>query len=136
MSLTDEPGPPEVGMPNRTLVQERGGRYLLSFEGLLILPIGARINIDNLPGLPQVQLDAERFERGHADAEVVGVRVWGTQGADPVLVLEVELRGPSGISASLSDTAEDDVVEAAEQITLSEDSRALPDTSANPAAAQ
>jgi hypothetical protein len=122
MSESEAPSlPPQFGMPSRTLVQESGGGDLLTFEGLLILPIGARINLDNLPGVPHVQLDAVRFESGHADAVVVGVRVWGTQGADPVLVLEVELSGPSGPSAPLSETSKSDVVEAAEQVTLEED---------------
>ena len=38
-------------------------------------------------------LDPERFPNGNADALVVGVRVWGTQG-NPILVLDVELVHP------------------------------------------
>jgi hypothetical protein len=123
MSASDESAPPQFSMPGQTLVQERDGNNLLSFDGLLVLPIGAQINLDNLPGLPQVPLDADRFPNGHADATVVAVRVFGTQGADPILVLEVELGGAGG-NSPLVDAEESEVVEAAEQIAHSEDSEA------------
>lgn len=62
----------------------------LVFDGLLPLPIGTRINLDNLDGEPQISLDPKRFPTGHADAVVVNVRIWGTQDPSRLLVLEVE----------------------------------------------
>jgi hypothetical protein len=126
MSESAESVPPQFSLPARTLVHERDGSDLLSFDGLLVLPIGAQINLGNLPGLPQVLLDSDRFPNGHADATVVAVRVFGTQGADPVLVLEVELSGPGG-NAPLAAAEESEVVEAAEQITQSEDHESSPE---------
>jgi hypothetical protein len=128
MSTSDEPTPPpEFALPARTLVQEREGDIMLSFDGLLVLPLGARINLDNLPELPAVPLDPELFPNGHADAIVVGIYLRGTQGAEPALVLEVELAGPTPHSAPLAEAAAtDDVVEAAEQIARGEDGDAPP----------
>jgi hypothetical protein len=81
-------------------------RQILWFDGLLALPIGSRINLDNTPALGAnllVPLDPDRFSTGHADAVVVGVRVWGTQGSTPCLVLEVEITDPGGSSGWMID---------------------------------
>ena len=95
--MTDDINAPHIPLPTQTVVTEPDGAgHLLWFEGLLPLPVGARINLDNVDGLPQVPLDPERFPSGHADAVVRGVKVWGTQGAGRCLVLEVELEAPGG----------------------------------------
>ena len=96
MVMPDEPiDPPHLPLPTETLVQEAGSDdQLLWLDGLLPLPMGSRINLDNVGDLPRVPLDPERFPSGRADAVVVGVRVWGTQSPGRVLVLEVELNEP------------------------------------------
>jgi hypothetical protein len=67
----------------------------LWFDGLLNLPIGARIEFTNVEGDQQVELEPERFPAGRvADGIVVGVRVWGAQSDAPLLVLEVQLATP------------------------------------------
>jgi len=103
--VTDEPlDPPHLPLPTETLIQESGSdAQLLWLDGLLPLPIGSRINLDNLRGLPQVPLDSERFPNGRADAVVVGVRLWGTQGNGRVLVLEVELTEAGGVGGWMID---------------------------------
>ena len=84
----------EVPLPARTLVMEANPqRQLLWLDGLLVLPIGSRIHIDNLGEL-DVPLDVERFPHGRADAVVTGVRLWGTQSPMRCLVLLVELTDP------------------------------------------
>jgi hypothetical protein len=118
-------GVPHFPLPMETLVREVGGQPLLRLEGLLPLPVGARINLDDLPDRPGVPLDRQRFPRGRADAVVVNVLLWGTQSEDRCLVLEVELHEPgwrslTGValqSAAAEAQAEEDVVEAAERIT-------------------
>ena len=92
-------GPPEiphVPLPGRTLVIEaESHRQLLSFDGLLNLPVGARIEFTNVEGEQQVELEPERFPAGRvADAIVVGVSVWGAQSNTSLLVLEVQLATP------------------------------------------
>ncbi len=91
-------GPPEISPPTRTLVLGVDGNQqtqLLWIEGLLPLPIGSVINLDNIPGAPVVPLDEERFPNGRADAEVIGVRLWGALSESRILVLEVRLCDPS-----------------------------------------
>jgi hypothetical protein len=78
------------------VVIEEGGQQLLWFDGLLPLPVGSSINIDNIPGGPQVALDPELFPTGRADAIVVELNLWGTQGDSRVLVLRVQLTDPGG----------------------------------------
>jgi hypothetical protein len=86
---------PHLSLPTQTLVlRKEPQEQLLWFEGLLPLPIGSVINIDNIPGSPQVPLDQDEFPKGRADARVVGVHVWGIQGDSRLLVLEVELLRP------------------------------------------
>jgi hypothetical protein len=117
-------GVPQFPLPTETLVREVGGQPLLRLDGLLALPAGARINLDNLADRPDVPLDRERFPGGSADAVVVNVLLWGTQGEDRRLVLEVELHEPgwrslTGValeSAAAEAQAEEAVVEAAERI--------------------
>ena len=90
--------PPHVRMPVETLIQEKEtGDHLLWIEGLLPLPIGFRINLDNLPTHPHIPLDLERLPAGTTDAVVVSLRMGGTQNAVGCLVLEVELTESSGI---------------------------------------
>lgn len=95
----DPPAPPKFPLPRETLVMtNEPPRQILRFEGLLQLPIGSRINLDNVPGHPQVPLDRKRFPSGRADAIVVGHRLWGTVAESRCLVLLVELtdRGDEG----------------------------------------
>ena len=73
---------PHVPPPAETLLLADNQR-LLWIDGFMPLPIGSRINLDNIPGHPQVLLDRERFPRGRADAIVVGINLWGTQSASP-----------------------------------------------------
>jgi hypothetical protein len=89
---TEWPAVPRVALPTETLIME-GNDQILWIDGVLSLPIGARINLDNVAGLPQLPLAVERFPRGRADAVVTGVRLWGTMGAGRVLVLEVQIVG-------------------------------------------
>lgn len=94
MDASEPTTPPHFPLPTQTRVTEQGGGHLFDFDGLLPLPIGTRINLDNLDNLdgePQISLDPERFPTGHADAVVVNVRIWGTQDSSRLLVLEVEL---------------------------------------------
>lgn len=83
-----------------TLVRERGERPLVWLDGLLPLPIGARIELDDLP-------------TGRADAVVVGVTLVGES---RFLALEVELHDAGGAAVEEAQ-AEEEVVEAAEMIT-------------------
>jgi hypothetical protein len=91
--------PPRFPLPQRTLVVTKDSQQqILRFEGLLELPIGSRISLDNVPGYPQLPLDRERFPTGRADAIVVGHRLWGTVAESRCLMLIVELtdRGDEG----------------------------------------
>jgi hypothetical protein len=95
MNDPEEPiEPPRIPLPTETLVVESHGGQIMWLEGLLPLPIGSRIHIDNVDPLVRVPLDVERFPRGRADAVVVAVRIWGTQSRFRCLVLEVELTEP------------------------------------------
>lgn len=70
-------------------------------DGLLPLPIGSRIELDD-----------------GADAVVVGVGLQGMRGEGRRLVLEVERHGAELAEAAVREAlAEEDVVEAAEMIT-------------------
>lgn len=90
----DPPAPPKFPLPRETLVMtNEPPRQILRFEGLLQLPIGSRINLDNVPGHPQVPLDRKRFPSGRADAIVVGlgcgapsprVAVWCCSSSSPI----------------------------------------------------
>lgn len=84
------PSIPSVGMPTRTLLRE-GSDQILWVDGLFVLPVGSRINLDNLSGHSQLPLPPERFPSGHADAIVTGLNVWGMMSAGRILVLEVQL---------------------------------------------
>ena len=91
--------PPKFPLPRRTVVMTKEPpQQILHFDGLLELPIGSRISLDNVPGRPQLPLDPKRFPTGHADAIVVGHRLWGTVAESRCLVLLVELtdRGDEG----------------------------------------
>jgi hypothetical protein len=60
-----EPEPPRLPAPTETLVTEDGGEHhLLWFDGLVPLPVGSRIEINNNAGGPKVPLDPERFPGG------------------------------------------------------------------------
>jgi hypothetical protein len=88
-----------VPPPMQTLVMEKEGGQLFTFDGFVPLPIGSRIEITNrdIPAgrsIPKVPLDPERFPGGAANAVVTGLRVWGTQAQSPCLVLDVELTLP------------------------------------------
>ena len=85
---------PRIPLPSETLVKEKDGGHVLWFDGLLPLPVGTRIHLDNRPGRPdqpQVPLDPERFPSGRANAKVIGVRISDTQSSNRCLVLDVEL---------------------------------------------
>lgn len=70
-------------------------------DGLLPLPIGSRIELDD-----------------GADAVVVGVGLQGMRGEGRRLILEVERHGAELAEAAVREAlAEEDVVEAAEMIT-------------------
>ena len=93
---------PHVSAPTRTLVREVGEYHqqLLWIDGSLPLPIGSVINLDDIAGGLAIPLDEERFPDGHADAEVIGVRLWGAaSAAGGTLILEVTLRDPSETSS-------------------------------------
>lgn len=83
-----------VSLPTVTIVLD-GNTALLKFEGVLCLPVGSRIQIDNIDSEAEVPLDIERFPAGHADAVVMGIRVFGTQGGSAsALILDVKLTDP------------------------------------------
>jgi len=84
---------PEFPLPKRTFVHERDGEPLMWLDGLLPLPVGTLIRLDDLPGVTHVVLDPDRFPTGRADAVVVSVELAGIQGDDPSLVLVVDLEG-------------------------------------------
>ncbi len=118
MSNVERSSAPHLPLPMQTLVQEAAGRQLMWLDGLLPLPLGSRIELDNIEGGPQVPLDPERFPTGQADAVVVGVRLSATQSAGRCLILEVDLRGGGPQDAAIEEAeAEEEVVEAAEMIT-------------------
>jgi hypothetical protein len=94
-----------VPLPTETIVMDGGHRQLLKFEGILCLPIGTRIHIDNVLEGAEVPLDGERFPNGHADAIVTGIRLWGTQSSARALILDVELREPGSTIWSVSELA-------------------------------
>jgi len=89
--------PPHFPLQTQTLITEQGGGHLFYFDGLIPLPIGTRINLDNLEGESRVPIDHERFPSGHADAIALNAFVWGTQSSNSCLVLEVELTEPGDI---------------------------------------
>lgn len=89
------PEVPRVPLPSGTLLMTRNPQQqLLWIDGLLPLPVGTRIQLDNIPGYPQVELDPNRFPGGRADAIVVGMSLWGTQSPLRTLLLYVELELP------------------------------------------
>jgi hypothetical protein len=53
--MTDTPHAP---MPTRTLIKD-GEEPLLWIDSLLVLPLGARINLDNIPGGPRWWIGAD-----------------------------------------------------------------------------
>ncbi len=94
LNRVSESDVPRIPLPSETLVKEKGGGHVLWFDGLLVLPVGTRIHLDNRPGRPdqpQVPLDPERFPSGRASAIVVGVRISDTQSSNRCLVLDVEM---------------------------------------------
>ncbi len=100
--MTDEaPTTPRFKPPSVTLVDDVHGGQLMRYEGLVPLPIGTRIEFNNIGGVPSVSLDPERFPNGRADGIVVGLRVFGAQADSAALVLDVELVEP-GAFPSLS----------------------------------
>jgi hypothetical protein len=80
---------PHAPMPTGTLLREEG-LPLLWIDGLLPLPPGARLHLDNLPGGPEI-VDRHRFPSGHADAIVIAVEVFGAVSDESHLALAVEL---------------------------------------------
>ena len=75
------PDVPSVGMPERTLVKEDGGPQLLWIDGVLPLPVGARIEL----------------VKPRADGVVMQVRlVAAGPGLKPDLVLDVRLDEAGG----------------------------------------
>jgi hypothetical protein len=61
----------------------------------LALPVGTVIQLDNVFVNPiEVPLDRQRFPNGRADATVTGLRLWGAQSSNPILILEVTLSHP------------------------------------------
>ena len=83
-----------IPLPIETIVMDEGHTQLFMFDGLVCLPIGTRIQIDNGVGGDDtdVPLDAEKFPSGRADAIVTGIRLWGTQSPKRALILDVEIR--------------------------------------------
>ena len=79
--------------PEETVVKVVKGNPLLTFSGLFPLPVGTRIELNNVAG-EKVPLDSEKFSEGRVDAVVVRVRVAHTLTPNRCLVLEVELRQP------------------------------------------
>ena len=70
---------PAVKMPEQTLVMDQDRHQLLLIEGVLALPLGARIELAD----PRM------------DAVVEGVRLWDTRDRrTPTLVLDVRLEKP------------------------------------------
>ena len=70
---------PQVMMPEQTLVMDKDRHQLLLVDGVLLLPLGARIELAE----PRM------------DAVVEGVRLWDTRrGRTPTLVLDVRLEAP------------------------------------------
>jgi hypothetical protein len=68
-------------MPDRTLVREDGGRLLLRIDGVLSLPVGARIEL----------------AEPRADGVVTRVRLAAARpGMTPTLVLDVKLDEAGG----------------------------------------
>jgi hypothetical protein len=68
--MDDPIDPPHLPLPNVTLVQEQETEdQLLWFDGLLPLPIGSRINLDNIGESPQVPLDLERNDGSTAPGD-------------------------------------------------------------------
>ena len=75
------PDPPHTGMPKQTLVREDGGRPLLLINGVLPLPVGARIEL----------------VKPRADGVVTRVRLTAAgPGFTPTLVLDVRLDEAGG----------------------------------------
>ena len=92
-----------VPQPIDTIVME-GNSQLLKFEGVLCLPIGTRIHIDNNIGEGEtVPLDSELFPNGRADAIVREIKLWGTQSPARALILDVQLREPGSEIWSVSE---------------------------------
>ena len=99
-------GPPAVPAPTETLVIGPDAEILLVLDGMVVLPVGARIE------LPQEGVDAT----------VIGIRLVRGEIGALQLHLEVDISGtgPSFEAAVLQADAEAQVVEAAEEITSGE----------------
>jgi len=75
--------PPRAGLPSLTKILDAGtGRELLEIDGMLPLPVGARIELGSAMDPPA------------QDAIVTRVRLWGAASRSSTLVLEVMLRPP------------------------------------------
>jgi hypothetical protein len=94
-------GSPTVARPERTLVVGQDGAVKLVIAGVLLLPLGSRVE---LPG-------------DEGDAAVVGIRLGGLLPGTQ-LILEVDAGGSSFDREAIEEAeAELEVVEAAEEIT-------------------
>ena len=102
-TMDEQPSIPRLAMPTETLIIEEEGEPLFWINGLLALPIGSRINLDNrgIEGAVLVPVDAERFQSQVVDAVVVGVEVRDTQHQSRFLALIVELTNPGEAAFAL-----------------------------------
>jgi len=76
--MTDTPHAP---IPTRTLIND-GEEPLLWIDDLLVLPLGAGINLDNIPGGPEV-VDRSRFPSRARRRPRGGRQALGSRGRGP-----------------------------------------------------
>jgi hypothetical protein len=100
MSIGSE-RPPSVPPPTETLVVGQDGEVLLVLDGLVVLPIGSRVELTD-----------------DDSAAVVGIRLTGIGDGSPQLILDVDSGGSSFELAAIREAENElEVVAAAEEIT-------------------
>jgi hypothetical protein len=93
--------PPRLPPPEETLVVGQDGEVLLVLDGVVVLPIGSRVELTD-----------------DDSAAVVGIRLTGISDSSPQLILDVDSGGSSFEMAAIREAENElEVVAAAEEIT-------------------
>jgi hypothetical protein len=93
--------PPRLPPPAETLVVSQDGEVLLVLDGVVVLPIGSRVELTD-----------------DDSAAVVGIRLTGISDSSPQLILDVDSGGSSFEMAAIREAENElGVVAAAEEIT-------------------
>jgi hypothetical protein len=94
-------GPPRLPPPTQTLFVGQDGEVLLVLDGVVVLPIGSRVELTE-----------------DDSTAVVGIRLSGISDGSPQLILDVDSGGSSFEVAAIREAENElEVVAAAEEIT-------------------